>query len=529
MLIIASIILIIAVAILGVQLLKKNVVKVEVDDLRAELNSLEKGLLRIEGLLSDEMLKNRNEINGNLQANRVELNNAFKELGSSVLSRIGELVKDQKTQFDTFVGQEQKQMESFEAKLDRMNDAISKRLNEFQQQNNTDLKNNRDELSKSLKSFEEKFIVSISDFSKLQKQELELLTYSQRELLKSTDIKLESMRQTMEDRLQAIQNDNSEKLEKMRTTVDEKLHQTLEKRLGESFKLVSERLESVQRGLGEMKELVDGVGNLKKVLSNVKSRGVMGEYQLANILDQLLSVDQYGKNVQLREGSASSVEYAVKLPGQSEGEVIWLPIDSKFPLETYEQLLSAFETGDLTVIDQTKKNLETAIKIAAKDINTKYVIVPNTTDFAIMFLPFEGLYAEVLRIPGLFDQIQREYKVIITGPTTLSAILNSLQMGFRTLVIQRRSSEIWKVLGAIKTEFNKFGDVLKKAQDKIHKAGQDIDELVGTRTRQIQRKLRDIQELPANEAGQLIEPGSEESRSQAVQETVPADEDEIPF
>src|SRR3989339_280509 len=317
-----------------------------------------------------------------------------------------------------------------------------------------------------------------------------------KDLVNSTERKLDGIRDTVENKLQTMQKDNNDKLEKMRVTVDEKLHKTLEQRLGESFRLVSGQLESVQRGLGEMKALADGVGNLKKVLGNVKNRGVLGEYQLANILEQLLSADQYGRNMQLKEGSLSSVEFAVKLPGQDDGQAVWLPVDSKFPLDTYEQLTDALEKADLQVIEQAKKNLETAVKTAAKEINKKYILPPCTTDFAIMFLPFEGLYAEVLRIPGLFDQVQREQKVIITGPTTLSAILNSLQMGFRTLVIQKRSSEIWKVLGAIKTEFSKFGDVLKRAQEKIHKAGEEIDDLVGTRTRQIEKRLKDIQELP---------------------------------
>jgi len=355
---------------------------------------------------------------------------------------------------------------------------LEKNLTRLDEQIRSEMARNRDELGNNLRS------------GRLE------LSNSFKELVNSTELKLEGLRQTVENKLQAMQADNNDKLEKMRVTVDEKLHKTLEQRLGESFKLVSGQLESVQRGLGEMKVLADGVGSLKKVLGNVKNRGVLGEYQLANILEQLLSADQYGRNMQLKEGSLSCVEFAVKLPGQDDGQAVWLPVDSKFPLDTYEQLTEALEKADLPVIEQAKKNLETAVKIAAKEINKKYITPPCTTDFAIMFLPFEGLYAEVLRIPGLFDQVQREQKVIITGPTTLSAILNSLQMGFRTLVIQKRSSEIWKVLGAIKTEFSKFGDVLKRAQEKIHKAGEEIDDLVGTRTRQIEKRLKDIQELP---------------------------------
>ncbi|MEW5692842.1 MAG: DNA recombination protein RmuC [Candidatus Hydrogenedentota bacterium] len=313
-------------------------------------------------------------------------------------------------------------------------------------------------------------------------------------------IQLEKIRETIENKLTSIQNDNNEKLEKMRQTVDEKLHQTLEKRLSESFTIVSERLEQVHKGLGEMQNLAVGVGDLKKVLSNVKSRGVFGEIQLANILEQILNPSQYEKNVPTKKESRENVEFAIKLPGKDDiGHTVYLPIDSKFPLEYYYTLVDAYEQVDTLKIEVATRELETVIKRCAKDIRDKYLNPPDTTDFGIMFLPVEGLYAEVVRRTAMIEVLQREYKIVVTGPTTLAALLNSLQMGFKTLAIEKRSSEVWKVLGAVKTEFERFGDVLKKAQDKISQAGDELDTLIGTRTKQIQKKLKDVQELPSHE------------------------------
>jgi DNA recombination protein RmuC len=314
---------------------------------------------------------------------------------------------------------------------------------------------------------------------------------------------LEKMRGTMEKKLLDIQNDNSLKLEKMRETVDEKLHKTLETRLGESFKLVSERLELVQKGLGEMQSLASGVGDLKKVLSNVKTRGVLGEYQLGAILEQILSPGQYGRNVKTKAGSNDMVEYAVKIPSKEHSEkILWLPLDAKFPTEDYERLQGAYEAGNIEDIDRYKKDLERKIRLFAREIKTKYVDPPHTTDFAIMFLPFEGLYAEVLRIPNLFESLQRA-KITITGPTTLSAFLSSLQMGFHSLAVEKRTSEIWELLGAVRTEFGKFGEVLEKTKEKLDQAGKEI-ERAGTRSRAIERKLRDVQTLPETKAQALL-------------------------
>jgi DNA recombination protein RmuC len=291
----------------------------------------------------------------------------------------------------------------------------------------------------------------------------------------------------------------------MRATVDEKLQTTLEKRLGESFKQVSDRLELVHQGLGEMQTLASGVGDLKKVLSNVKSKGVLGEYQLENILDQLLTPSQYARNVKTKAGSNANVEFAIKLPGREDKNTeVWLPVDAKFPTEDFQNLMEAYEMGNIEKIAEHKKLMAARIKLFAKDINEKYIDPPNTTDFALMFLPFEGLYAEVLRIAGLFEDIQRVYKVVITGPTTISAFLNSLQMGFRTLAIEKRSSEVWELLGAIKTEFSNFGSILEKTHKKLQEASNVIDQ-ASTRSRAIERKLKNVQELPKADSMKLID------------------------
>ncbi len=348
------------------------------------------------------------------------------------------------------------------------------------------LRENREEMSASLRSFEEKFTRTVD------------------ELTKSTSEKLESIRGGVDRKLESIQKDNNEKLEEMRRTVDEKLHSTLEKRLGESFKLVSDRLESVQKGLGEMQSLASGVGDLKKVLSNVKSRGVIGEYQLEALLEQLLSRQQYEKNVKTKKGGRENVEFAVKIPDKNtEDSFIWLPIDAKFSTGDYERLQNAYETADKGQVEESVKALASRIERFAKDIHDTYVDPPHTTDFAVMFLPFEGLYAEVLRIPGLFEKIQNTYKVTITGPTTVSALLNSLQMGFRTLAIEKRSVEVWQVLGAVKTEFGKFGMVIEQAKKKLDAARDELEK-TDTRTRKINSKLKNIETLPENEAVRMI-------------------------
>jgi DNA recombination protein RmuC len=315
---------------------------------------------------------------------------------------------------------------------------------------------------------------------------------------------LESVRGIVDLRLKQLQEDNSKQIDRMRATVDEKLQGTLEKRLGESFKLVSDRLEQVHQGLGAMRQLASDVGGLQKVLSNVKTRGSWGEVQLGALLDQVLTPDQFARNVKTREESGEHVEYAIKLPGDENGAPVWLPIDAKFPTEDYQRLLIAQDQGNVAAIEEAMKGLETQLKKSAKDICQKYINPPRTTDFAILFLPTEGLYAEAIRRVGLIEQAQRDCRVIFAGPTTLAALLNSLQMGFRTLAIQRRSSEVWNLLAAVKTEFGKFGEALSDVKNKLDQAARHVDN-VAVRSRAITKKLRDVEELPSNPQPMLKE------------------------
>ncbi len=314
--------------------------------------------------------------------------------------------------------------------------------------------------------------------------------------------KLDNIRTAMESKIKTLTDENSAQLEKMRATVDEKLQKTLEERLSQSFKLVSERLEEVYKGLGEMQNLASGVGDLKKVLSNVKTRGILGEIQLSAILEQILTRDQYDENVATKKGSSDRVEFAIRLPGDGDS-VVYLPIDAKFPADKYSNLADAYEAGDREQIEACGKALEASIKASAKYIHDKYVDPPATTDFAILFLPFEGLYAEVVR-RGMVEVLQRDYKVNIAGPATMAALLNSLQMGFRTLAIEKHSSRVWDVLGAVKTEFGKFEKTLKKAQERINQANNELDALIGTRTNVIQRRLRDVTALPEETSSDLL-------------------------
>ncbi len=345
------------------------------------------------------------------------------------------------------------------------------------------LRGNAKEQAEVMREFGKLFRENVREFNELQREKFQELVHKQEKMVQATE----------------------EKLEKMRETVDEKLQKTLETRLGQSFELVTNQLLAVQKGLGEMQNLAVGVGDLKRVLSNVKSRGIMGEYQLQAILENVLSPEQYACNVALRAGSAERVEFAVKMPGGTGDSAIYLPIDAKFPQESYYRLLDAYEIGDKVLIDLARVELFKAVKKAAQDISGKYLQPPHTTDFALMFLPMESLYAEIIRDPALAQCLQRDYKVVVTGPTTLAAMLNSLQMGFRTLAIQQRSAEVWKVLGAVKMEFSKFGELITKAQKKLHEAHNDLDTLVGTRTRVIQRKLKEIEELPEEEGKNLLE------------------------
>jgi DNA recombination protein RmuC len=355
----------------------------------------------------------------------------------------------------------------------------------------------REELNEGLRSLGETNLKSISEIGNILRSQLETVAAQTGKLTESNAARLEGLRSVVDARLQQLQEDNSRQIEKMRATVDEKLQGTLEKRLGESFQMVSERLERVHQGLGRMQQLASDVGGLQRVLTNVKTRGGWGEVQLGTLLEQVLTADQFARNVRTREGSGEMVDFAIKLPGSENGAPVWLPIDAKFPIEDYQRLIAAQEMGDLPATEDGMKNLEAQLRKSAKEICAKYINPPRTTDFALMFLPTEGLYAEAIRRVGLSEQVQRDCRVVFAGPTTLAALLNSLQMGFRTLAIQERSSEVWHLLAAVKTEFGKFGGVLDGVKKKLQEASNKIDE-VDLRSRAITKKLRAVEELPSN-------------------------------
>ena len=436
------------------------------DQNRLILNDLNRTLEEKMNLMTEKSEKSDKENRGELRQNLQLINDQIK-------NRLEENATAQKTQHEQNVHQLNLIQTKLDEKLSALADQFQRNANEM-----------REGMQRSLGEMQTSFTNNVKDFNDLQKQKFSDLENKQQELLRSTEAKLEQMRET----------------------VDEKLQKTLETRLGQSFELVSKQLESVQKGLGEMQTLASDVGGLKRVLSNVKTRGVMGEIQLGNILEQILAPGQYDINVKTKRTSADLVEFAIKLPGRDDNnQQVYLPIDAKFPQEAYHLLQTAYDEANAAKADDANRALVVSIRKFARDIRDKYLDPPYTTDFAIMFLPIEGLYAEVVRNTDLVEQLQREFKVIITGPTTLAAILNSLQMGFRTLAIQQRSSEVWQILGAVKTEFNKFGGILEKARKKIDEAGNDIDNLVGTRTRAIERKLRQVQELPATETNLLLE------------------------
>jgi DNA recombination protein RmuC len=395
-------------------------------------------------------------------------------------------------------------LEAMEKNIDKLNRTVMEEMLQ-----------NREELAGSIKLFNEMIASQMSEISNLQRSQLDIFSQQLTNLTRTNEYRRDKMRDTIEEKLKHLQEDNSKKLDQMRATVDERLSSTLEQRLGESFKLVSERLEMVHKGLGEMQTLASGVGDLKRVLTNVKTRGTWGEIQLGNILEQILTPEQYSKNVATIKGSRERVEFAIKLPGKDEKgeETIWLPIDSKFPQEDYQRLLDAQEQGNSTKAEEAAKAMELKVKSFARDIRDKYISPPETTDFGIMFLPTEGLYAEILRRPGLCDYLQRQYRIVIAGPTTLVALLNSLQMGFKTLAIEKRSSEVWNLLGAVKTEFGKFGDILDKTRKKLQEASNTIED-AARKSRSIGRKLKNVQELSAEDSAALLEEGEDSDYSQ---------------
>ena len=383
----------------------------------------------------------------------------------------------------------------------------------------------REEVSAGLKSTNETLSETLERLGKVQNEQLEGMTKQLKELIESNQLALDRVRSTFDSRVKSLQEGNEKKLEEMRKTVDEKLHDTLEKRLGESFKIVGERLEAVHKGLGEMQTLATGVGDLKRVLTNVKARGTWAEVQLGAILEQILTTEQYAKNVCVKADSAERVEYAIRLPGPKDDPdaCVWLPIDSKFPQEDYVRLQDAADKADPEAVQAATDALARAVRVAAKDIHDKYVNPPSTTDFGIMFLATEGLYAEVLRQPALVDDLQQQYRIVLSGPTTLVAILSSLRMGFQTLAIEQRTSEVWRVLGAVKTEFGKFGEVLDRVERQLNTASNTIEQ-TGVRSRAMERKLREVEQLPQEEASAVLALSSEDDDSVEMEDEDDKDE-----
>ena len=434
---------------------------------------LENRMYQIETSLRDNIADFRDANGAERAADRDEMNRNLRGMNDSIVSVIGEMSRTQQQQLDSFGGQIRATSRADEERLERMSRNIDEKLQDYDRQ-----------MTRVTRTLDEKLAVN--------------------------EQRLNEMRRTLDENMVRLQGENEKKLEQIRVTVDEKLNSTLDKRLGESFRTVSERLEQVYKGLGEMQNLAAGVGDLKKVLTNVKTRGVWGEVQLASLLEQYLAPGPYDVNVAVKPGSAERVEFAVRLPGRGDGDqVVYLPIDSKFPMEDYRRLMDASEAGDKDGTDAATAALVAAIKNEARRIHSKYIDPPHTTDFAIMFLPVEGLYAEVLRQNGIVEWLQNEYRIVVTGPTTLLALLNSLQMGFRTIAIEKRSSEVWELLGAVKTEFGKFAVLLDKTQKRLRMASDSIED-AARKTRTIQRKLSGVQALSEPDSKRLIDLGDDE-------------------
>ncbi len=521
----------------------------------SRLDSFEKAQERTERAVREDVAKSREELGKAAREQRQELMEAFKTFGDSVVQRMMDAAGVQKGQLDAFseqlaafaresgerldgvraesatgakqlreevvatlktlsetvtqtmgaLGNVQKgQLDAFSDQLGVFAKASGERLDLVRAESATAAGQLREEVIAALKGITEATHKTMGELANIQKTQLETMASAISKLSDSNEKKLEALRLSVEGKLENMQLDNARQLEQMRQTVDEKLQGTLEKRLGESFKQVSERLELVHKGLGEMQTLAAGVGDLKKVLTNVKTRGTWGEVQLGALLEQALNPDQFSTNVATKDG-AERVEFAVKLPGQGtdRDETVWLPIDAKFPVEDYQRLIDAQERADADGVEAAGKQLEMRVKSCAVDICAKYLNPPKTTDFGILFLPIEGLFAEVIRRTGLTEVIQRDYRVVIAGPTTLWSILSSLQMGFRTLAIQKRSSEVWNLLAAVKTEWTRYGDILDSVQKKIQQASETIDK-ARVRSRAVGKKLKDVQELPTKDVAALL-------------------------
>lgn len=464
----------------------------EIIEIKTSIGTLTSNLKDTEKNLKDEFVTNRKESSETASGLRTEIGNQLNKFTQTFSEHLGNLTK------------------SNEAKLEAIRKTFEEKLVDFQKSIDSNSKESRNELKENLDAFKKELNDALKDYKERLKEQFTEFERSQKTQNVANSEKNSELKLSLEKSLKSLQEGNEKKLEEMRVTVDEKLQKTLEARLSASFELVSKNLESVQKGLGEMQSLATGVGDLKKVLSNVKTRGILGEIQLANILEQLLAPEQYDVNVITKKGTSNRVEFAIKIPQQNQdNKVLLMPIDSKFPIEDYYTLLAAYEASDATAAEAAGKALENAIKKSAKDIHDKYISPPDTSEIGLLFLPIEGLYAEAVRRPALMEFLQREYQIILTGPTTLSAILHTISFGYRTMALEQRSGEIKKTLSAVKTEFGKFGDVLKKAQEKINKASEDIDELVGARTKKINAKLKSFETISTNETELLL--GSSES------------------
>lgn len=553
-LLIVTVVLLVATVAILLMLLKK-VSQADTATLASRLDAFEKAQERTERAVREEVAQSRDEQGKAAKDQRQELTEAFKIFGDSVVQRMMDVASIQKGQLDAFSGQltsfakasgerldgvraesatsakqlreevvgtlknisetmaktmkdlavaEKVQLEAFSGQIASLTKTSSEKLDGIRTESTTGAKQLREEVIAALKGITEATTKTMGELANIQKIQLEAMSSTIGKLSDTNEKKLEAVRVTVEGKLQSMQIDNAKQLDQMRQTVDEKLQGTLEKRLGESFKQVSERLEQVHKGLGEMQTLATGVGDLKKVLTNVKTRGTWGEVQLGTLLEQVLNPDQFANNVATK-GGGERVEFAIKLPGQgaNQDETVWLPIDAKFPVEDYQRLIEAQEQADVEGVEKAGKQLENRVKTCARDISEKYLNPPKTTDFGILFLPIEGLFAEVIRRTGLIEVIQREYRVVIAGPTTLWSILSSLQMGFRTLAIQKRSSEVWNLLAAVKTEWTKYGDILAAVEKKLHQASNTIEK-AKVRSRAVGRKLKDVQELPAGEVTTIL-------------------------
>ncbi len=487
------------------QFILKNRKDIDTPQILTKINEIQSGLQKIEINLKDDFRINREENSTNAKTNRDELNKAIGDFRTEIMTAVKTMTEQNNTAVEklnqtleqkvsALIEKNEKSFKAFTdgntTQLEKIEKKVEDNLKALNEQAKADNNLLREALVNAFKGFQETFDKNVKSFNDLQKEKFELMENKQNDLVKGTETKLDIIR----------------------ATVEEKLEKTLSERLGQSFETVGKQLIEVQKGLGEMQTLAQDVGGLKKVLSNVKMRGGIGEVQLAMLLEQILAPEQFEANVKTKASSGDLVEFAIKLPGRdANDQPVWLPVDAKFPKDVYEQLQAAYDIGDIAQIEIAQKNLENTIKKMAKDISEKYLDPPNTTDFGIMFLPFEGIYAEVVRKASLLEDLQRNYKIIVTGPTTLAAILNSLQMGFKTLAIQKRSSEVWQVLGAVKKEFENFGGLMQKAQKNIQTGLDQLDDVMGKRTKAIQRKLRSVETATEAEAKLILpEIGSED-------------------